>query len=148
MDRAQRSSELTGYISRADIKSRAHQAVSKQTANTEAVSFDSLLSSSGLRSVRSMSESAPRQTSSASGGKSAGVAFEGSVLSSLIQSMFSLSAKSAFGGGLAGSSFSSLYASHIANQIAATKSIGIAGMIDRAHSTTSDALSKNDIPRG
>ena len=66
-----------------------------------------------------------------SANKSIGVSFEAGVLSTLLQSLFDLSAKSAFGSGVAGSSFSMLLSQQVASKIASTNSIGIAQMIDR-----------------
>ncbi len=63
--------------------------------------------------------------------RSAGAAFEAAMLSALVEDMFSNKSNSAFGAGVAGSSFKSLFAEHIANQIVRSGGLGLAEIIDK-----------------
>lgn len=118
-------------VIRAADPAKERMAVKRLEALGEEVGFTSLLPkpASDVPSGLSLLQRQPAHKFEAH--QSIGAKFEAAILSSLIENMFSSNLESSFGSGVAGSSFKSLFAEQIANQIARSGGLGVATLVDK-----------------
>lgn len=130
------SNDLLMDVIRAADPKRELLALKRLQGISGSDSFTSIIAKSTIQEHRTTSSltrtSLPSQVPHRiEGQKSIGLDFEAAMLSSLIENMFTTKADSAFGTGVAGSSFKSLFAQQIASQVARSGGLGIAAMVER-----------------
>ncbi|MDP2357198.1 MAG: rod-binding protein [Beijerinckiaceae bacterium] len=125
-----KSNDLLMDVIRAADPARERRAIERLQGKTESDNFVKALNRSSLISrVTAPSVHSP-PTHRIENPKSIGEAFESAMLSSLIENVFSTKSDSAFGSGVAGSSFKSLFSEQVANQIVRHGGLGIAEIIE------------------
>ncbi len=126
-----KSNDILMDVIRAADPTRERLAIERLQGVRDSDAFKAILNEPASRGFRTASTIDAHPTHSLQSRMSVGASFEAAILSSLIESMFSMKSDSAFGSGVAGSSFKSLFASQVAEQVARSGSLGIAEIIER-----------------
>jgi hypothetical protein len=123
-------------VIRAADPKREHLALKRLQGISESNSFTSIIAKSTIQEPPTTSSLTRTSLPSLArhkieSQKSIGLDFEAAMLSSLIENMFTTQSDSAFGSGVAGSSFKSLFAQQIASQVVRSGGLGIAALVER-----------------